>query len=312
MLLYVPLKRSTSFTTDAKEESEPLLTLEESPLAVFDKDHEGAALEMSNLWEKRETDHLPSSDSCDPVLAAKRTSAKYMIQNGMQSGSTPWVTHDAFAADDRDSTDQVTEEEDDEDSSAELQVLLATLLVLLVVLVVVLWTVLVSTYHRSAVDDLMQQLANSTDTALSSSLGESQKMVQKATNIWQFTGALVTDLGNTSAWATDLLAGHYRSARLGSLRFATTTGLEQTSNATYFNGSYDSLRVLSREFYGHADSPLGKCLKEYQKVNLAFHCHQIDSSLPRRESSGKISAGEKQLLRSQILSQAQWKVVLNV
>ena len=70
---------------------------------------------------------------------------------------------------------------------------------------------------------------------------------------------------------------------MGALRFATTTGLEQTVNSTYFNGTrgtYNGIRVLSREFYGSADAgddvsepvvmrvylfyvPSDVCLKEY-------------------------------------------------
>ena len=140
--------------------------------------------------------------------------------------------------------------EDEGGYSVIVQVCLASLLVAFIVLVVVMWIMMISTNHRSAVDDLMQQLTNSTDTALKTSLVDAQNMVQKATNMWQFTGAMITDVANTSVWATDLLEGHYNSARLGALRFATTTGLEQSTNATHYSDSYNGLRVLSREFYG--------------------------------------------------------------
>lgn len=113
----------------------------------------------------------------------------------------------------------------------------------------------------------MMQLTNSTDTALETSLVDSQKMVKQATNIWEFTGkrdsnlecrtlmtcfvgAPVTDLATTSVWATKLLEDYHLSSRLGALRFATTTGLEQTTNSTYSNTTFNGIRVLSHVFYG--------------------------------------------------------------
>ena len=83
--------------------------------------------------------------------------------------------------------------------------LLLGTIALLVLMIVLLWTIVVTTNHRDAVDDLLEQLANSTDTILRSSLENAAKMVKQATNTWQFTGAIVTDLTHTSVWVPDML-----------------------------------------------------------------------------------------------------------
>jgi hypothetical protein len=62
-------------------------------------------------------------------------------------------------------------------------------------------------------------------------------------------------------WAIKMLEAYHSSTGLGALRFATTSGLEQSANSTYFNGTYNGIRVLSREFYGSADADI--CLNEY-------------------------------------------------
>ena len=182
-----------------------------------------------------------------------------------QSNSEP------FGKDSSEVEEEIIQAIEEDDHSAQIvYVLLAGLLVVLVVLIVVIWTINVTTQHRSAVDDLMEQLTNSTDTALKASLVASQSMVQAATNIWQFTGKLISHtllaaytlrytfdcsgasaaVDTTSAWAPELLQGYYQSARVGALRFATTAGLEQTTNVTYVNNTvFTGLRVLSREFY---------------------------------------------------------------
>ena len=76
------------------------------------------------------------------------------------------------------------------DFTSTIRILLAFLLVMVFLLVTVLWTILVTTHHRTAVEDLMEQLANSTDTALGASLTDAQKMLKQAHNTWQFTGKL--------------------------------------------------------------------------------------------------------------------------
>ena len=80
--------------------------------------------------------------------------------------------------------------EETNDLTSTIRILLALLLVVIFVLVTVLWTILVTTHHRTAVEHLMMQLANSTDTALGASLTDAQKMLKQAHNIWQFTGKL--------------------------------------------------------------------------------------------------------------------------
>ena len=145
--------------------------------------------------------------------------------------------------------------------------LLTIAIVGLLLLVVLLWTILVSTNHRDAVDDLMVQLANATDTVLQSSLNDAKKMVKQATNTWQFTGAPVTDLSNLNVWATVLFEDFQSSGCLGALRFATTSGLEQSYNSSYSNGSFAGIRILSREFYGGSSDV---CLKEYLTGNYCW------------------------------------------
>ena len=142
-----------------------------------------------------------------------------------------------------------------DDWDGTLRVVLLSLLILMLLLVVTLWTILISTHHRDAVDDLMLQLANSTDTMLEASLVSARTMVKQATNIWQFTGAPVTALTSVSVWQVPILEGFQSST---SLRFATTAGLEQTT--LKMNGSIPEIRVLSREFYGGSNDV---CLKEY-------------------------------------------------
>ena len=140
----------------------------------------------------------------------------------------------------------------------------------LLLLVVLLWTIMISTNHREAVDDLMIQLADSTDTVLQSSLSDAMKMVKQATNTWKFTGAPITDLSNLNVWATDLFKDFQSSGCLGALRFATTSGLEQSYNSSYSNGSFAGIRILSREFYGGSSDV---CLKEYLTGNCCWaHC----------------------------------------
>ena len=78
-------------------------------------------------------------------------------------------------------------------------------------------------------------------------------------------GAPITDLATISRWAAGLLEAYHATTRLGALRFATTTGLEQTANSSYHNGSFQGIRVLSREYYGGGSSNEGACLKEYMK-----------------------------------------------
>ena len=140
------------------------------------------------------------------------------------------------------------------------RVLLVASIAVLWLLLVLLWTSLVSTNHREAVDDLMVQLANSTDTVLQSSLADAKKMVKQATTTWQLSGAPVSDLTNISVWATNLLEDFQFSGHLGALRFATTSGLEQSVNSTFVNGSFAGIRILSREFYGGSSDV---CLTEY-------------------------------------------------
>ena len=140
------------------------------------------------------------------------------------------------------------------------RVLLVGSIAVLWLLLVLSWTSLVSMNHRNAVDDLMVQLANSTDTVLQSSLVDAKKMVQQATTTWQLSGAPVSDLTSTSVWATDLLEDFQFSGHLGALRFATTSGLEQSVNSTFVNGSFAGIRIISREFYGGSSDV---CLKEY-------------------------------------------------
>ena len=142
---------------------------------------------------------------------------------------------------------------------------LAVLLVILVVLIMTLWTILVSSQHKLAVDDLMLQLINSTDTIFEASLVDALKAVKEATNTWQLTGAISTgsELTRMSSWSAPLLRDFQSSAGLGALRFATTTGLEQSTNSTT-----KGIRVLAREFRGasgvaSSDSAEDACLTEY-------------------------------------------------
>jgi hypothetical protein len=71
----------------------------------------------------------------------------------------------------------------EEDILSTLSTLLAFALAMIFIFVVVLWTIVVSTQHRVAVEDLMMQLTNSTDTALGTSLVDAQKMVKQATSV---------------------------------------------------------------------------------------------------------------------------------
>ena len=61
-----------------------------------------------------------------------------------------------------------------------------------------------------------------------------------------------------NAWSTQLMEDYYLtnlSSKLSMLRYGTTSGLEQSVNTTQ-----DGVRVLSRNFYGNADTA---CLRSY-------------------------------------------------
>ena len=151
--------------------------------------------------------------------------------------------------------------------------LLITSVIALVTLTALTWIGQTSTWHRDAADDLMHQLVRSMDTQLLASLQSSIKMVKEAHNMWSFTGAYMhhcsvflsrplgfvgapaSSLSSMNVWSTELMEDYYLSTKLSMLRYGTTSGLEQSVNTTT-----DGVRVLSRNFYGSADTA---CLRSY-------------------------------------------------
>merc|ERR1740117_2005491 len=108
------------------------------------------------------------------------------------------------------------------------------------------------------------------DTLLLASLQASIKLVKEAHNMWSFTGAPASTLSSMNAWSTELMADYYSSTKLSMLRYGTASGLEQSVNTTT-----DGVRVLSRNFYGSADTA---CLRSYYTDGTttdgtADHCH---------------------------------------
>lgn len=138
-----------------------------------------------------------------------------------------------------------------------LRTLLCLVTTALLIATMCTWTIEVRTRHRSAVDDLFGQVLNSTDTLLATSLNEATKMVKQAHHIWRFTGAPTTasDLVGVTTWSTSLMTDYYSKAKLTSLRFATTGGLERS-----VNGTAVGTRILIREFYNGGSS----CVRTYK------------------------------------------------
>ena len=58
-----------------------------------------------------------------------------------------------------------------------------------------------------------------------------------------------------NTWSTELMADYYLSTKLSMLRYGTTSGLEQSVNATT-----DGIRVLKQNFYGGTNTA---CLTSY-------------------------------------------------
>ena len=255
MLLYLPLRQNAQRAAKALDEAEHIENKRKLELKRTYSDLTIAT------WSSPTKSPLQSPAQKRGWFTEESSSSKYLAPPDKTSDDDQQIV-----CDNQEDEAEVQVEEDvnaccDEEVVSTVSMLLAFALVVIFVFVTVLWTVVVSTHHKTAVEDLMQQLANSTDTALGTSLVDAQKMVKQATSVWDLTGAPITNLVSISAWATRVLDAYSSSSGLGALRFATTTGLEQSVNSTYFNGSFNGIRVLSREFYESADA--GVCLKEY-------------------------------------------------
>ena len=81
---------------------------------------------------------------------------------------------------------------------------LITSAIVLVTITSLMWIGQTATWHRDAVDDLMQQLVRSMDTQLLASLQASIKLVKEAHNMWSFTGLcmhhLLFSLSELESW----------------------------------------------------------------------------------------------------------------
>ena len=84
-------------------------------------------------------------------------------------------------------------------------------------------------------------------------LSDSSAMAKQAQISWLYTGHPTAGLSQINSWATLLLQHYYTNAGISTLRFGTSSGLEES-----FNGTTNGVHVLRRNGSGVSD-----CLKSY-------------------------------------------------
>ena len=78
-------------------------------------------------------------------------------------------------------------------------------------------------------------------------------MAKQATSTWLHTGAATDDLSSMSEWTAPLLQHYHSNAKISTLRFGTSSGLEESGN-----GTSSGVGILRRD-----SSAYSKCLETY-------------------------------------------------
>ena len=95
----------------------------------------------------------------------------------------------------------------------------------------------------------------------------SSAMTKQASTTWWHTGAPTTDLHAMDEWMTRLLADYSSNAKLSTLRFGTSSGIEESVNSTS-----SGVCVLRRE-----RSSYSTCLKTYQSDGSTLNTSYADT-----------------------------------
>ena len=117
----------------------------------------------------------------------------------------------------------------------------STMLSILIAISGLIWLIGLSTEHRNATQDFSTQVTTSLKMMLGHQMVFSSSMVKQASSTWLHTGALTTHLSSLDSWSTTLLQDHHEGANISTLHFATSQGLQESSNI-----SQTGMRVLSR------------------------------------------------------------------
>ena len=95
-----------------------------------------------------------------------------------------------------------------------------------------LWTALLTTHHRSAVEDLFSQVTTSMNEMLKTVLSDTNKLAKQSAQVWHFTGAPTSNVSQLDIWAVSLMEDLYSTNGISQIAFASTDGAERVINST--------------------------------------------------------------------------------